>query len=204
MYWFSKILFDYLFATILLFFLSPIFVICSIIFFIDLKENIFFLQKRQGYKGKVFRIIKFKTMNNSLDKNGNLKSDIERLTTTGAFARKYSIDELPGLFNILLGQMSFVGPRPILAEYDKSYSAEQRKRFLVKPGITGWAQVNGRNAISWEEKFKLDIWYIENRSFILDFKILLRTIFKVFDNKDINSNENDTMSKFEGNEKLYE
>ena len=200
MYWFSKILFDYLFAIILLFFLSPIFVICSIIFFIDLKENIFFLQKRQGYKGKVFRIIKFKTMNNSLDKNGNLKSDSERLTTTGAFARKYSIDELPGLFNILLGQMSFVGPRPILAEYDKLYNAEQRKRFLVKPGITGWAQVNGRNAISWEEKFKLDIWYIKNRSFIVDFKILLRTIFKVFDNKDINSNENDTMSKFEGNE----
>ena len=105
MYWFSKILFDYLFAIILLFFLSPIFVICSIIFFIDLKENIFFLQKRQGYKGKVFRIIKFKTMNNSLDKNGNLKSDSERLTTIGAFARKYSIDELPALFNILLQLM---------------------------------------------------------------------------------------------------
>jgi lipopolysaccharide/colanic/teichoic acid biosynthesis glycosyltransferase len=139
-------------------------------------------------------------MNNSLDKNGNLKSDSERLTTIGAFARKYSIDELPALFNILLGQMSFVGPRPILAEYDKLYNAEQRKRFLVKPGITGWAQVNGRNAISWEEKFKLDIWYIKNRSFIVDFKILLKTIFKVFNNKDVNSSKNDTMSKFEGNE----
>ena len=198
MYWFSKILFDYLFAIILLFFLSPIFVICSIIFFIDLKENIFFLQKRQGYKGKVFRIIKFKTMNNSLDKNGNLKSDRERLTITGAFARKYSIDELPSLFNILLGQMSFVGPRPILAEYDKLYSAEQRKRFLVKPGITGWAQVNGRNELSWEEKFKLDIWYIENRSFFLDLKILILTIPKVLSREGIAEEDSATMTIFKG------
>jgi len=200
MYWFFKILFDYIFAIILLFFLSPIFLICSIILFIDLKESIFFLQKRQGYKGKVFRIIKFKTMNNNLDENGNLRSDSERLTTIGSFIRKYSIDELPSLFNILLGQMSFVGPRPILAEYDKLYNIEQRKRFNVKPGITGWAQVNGRNAISWEEKFDLDIWYVNNRGFILDFKIILRTILKIFINDDVNSSMNNTMSKFKGNE----
>lgn len=198
MYWFSKILFDYILAIILLFLLSPIFVICSIILFIDLKENIFFLQKRQGYKGKVFRIIKFKTMNNSLDKNGNLKPDSERLTKIGAFARKYSIDELPGLFNILLGQMSFVGPRPILAEYDKFYNKEQKKRFNVKPGITGWAQINGRNSISWDQKFKLDIWYVNNRSFSLDIFIILKTLFKVFNNKDVNSSNDITMDKFRG------
>ena len=198
MYWFSKILFDYILAIILLFLLSPIFVICSIILFIDLKENIFFLQKRQGYKVKVLIIIKFKTMNNSLDKNGNLKPDSERLTKIGAFARKYSIDELPGLFNILLGQMSFVGPRPILAEYDKFYNKEQKKRFNVKPGITGWAQINGRNSISWDQKFKLDIWYVNNRSFSLDIFIILKTLFKVFNNKDVNSSNDITMDKFRG------
>jgi lipopolysaccharide/colanic/teichoic acid biosynthesis glycosyltransferase len=139
-------------------------------------------------------------MNNNLDENGNLRSDSERLTTIGSFIRKYSIDELPSLFNILLGQMSFVGPRPILAEYDKLYNIEQRKRFNVKPGITGWAQVNGRNAISWEEKFDLDIWYVNNRGFILDFKIILRTILKIFINDDVNSSMNNTMSKFKGNE----
>ncbi len=195
-----KTLFDYILAIILLFIFSPLALFISIFLFIDLKENIFFLQDRQGFKGKVFKIIKFKTMNNDIDESNNLKSDKERTTRFGKILRKYSLDELPSLINILLGQMSFVGPRPILAEYDKLYSVEQRKRFLVKPGITGWAQVNGRNTISWEEKFQFDIWYINNRSFIVDFKILLKTIFKVFNNKDVNSNKNNTMSKFEGNE----
>lgn len=127
------------------------------------------------------------------------ENDKKRLTAFGFLLRKYSIDEIPSLVNVLKGDMSFVGPRPLLAKYDKLYNEEQRKRFMVKPGITGWAQINGRNSISWEEKLKLDIWYIKNRNLILDFEILFKTIFKVFNNKDVDSSKSETMDEFKGN-----
>jgi len=193
-----KIIFDYIFSLILLIILSPLFLFISIILIIKFRGNIFFFQERQGYKGKIFNIIKFKTMNDATDRAGNLKSDKERITKIGKLLRKYSIDELPTLVNILLGQMSFVGPRPILAEYDKLYTQDQRKRFLVKPGITGWAQVNGRNKISWEEKFNLDIWYIKNKGFLLDLKIIIMTIVKIFYNDDVSFDNETTMNKFKG------
>ena len=200
MYLLLKIIFDYIFSLILLIILSPLFLFISIILIIKFRGNIFFFQERQGYKGKIFNIIKFKTMNDATDRAGNLKSDKERITKIGKLLRKYSIDELPTLVNILLGQMSFVGPRPILAEYDKLYTQDQRKRFLVKPGITGWAQVNGRNKISWEEKFNLDIWYIRNRGFLLDLKIIFMTIMKVFGNKDVDFDESVVDIKFQGSD----
>jgi len=193
-----KIIFDYIFSLILLIILSPLFLFISIILIIEFGRNIFFFQERQGYKGKIFNIIKFKTMDDATDRAGNLKSDKERITKIGKLLRKYSIDELPTLVNILLGQMSFVGPRPILAEYDKFYTQDQRKRFLVKPGITGWAQVNGRNKISWEEKFNLDIWYIKNKGFLLDLKIIIMTIVKIFYNDDVSFDNETTMNKFKG------
>tara|TARA_Y100000590_G_scaffold233532_1_gene263075 strand:- start:429 stop:1040 length:612 start_codon:yes stop_codon:yes gene_type:complete len=195
-----KIIFDYIFSLILLIILIPLFLFISIILIIEFGRNIFFFQERQGYKGKIFNIIKFKTMNDATDQAGNLKSDKERITKIGKLLRKYSIDELPTLFNILLGQMSFVGPRPVLAEYDKFYTQDQRKRFLVKPGITGWAQVNGRNKISWEEKFNLDIWYIRNRGFLLDLKIIFMTIMKIFRNKDVDFDESVVDIKFQGSD----
>ena len=198
MYLLLKIIFDYIFSLILLIILSPLFLFISIILIIKFRGNIFFFQERQGYKGKIFNIIKFKTMNDATDRAGNLKSDKERITKIGKLLRKYSIDELPTLVNILLGQMSFVGPRPILAEYDKLYTQDQRKRFLVKPGITGWAQVNGRNKISWEEKFNLDIWYIKNKGFLLDLKIIIMTIVKIFYNDDVSFDNETTMNKFKG------
>ena len=127
------------------------------------------------------------------------KDDKLRTSNLGAFLRKHSIDEIPSLVNVMKGDMSFVGPRPLLSKYDKLYNKDQRKRFLVKPGITGWAQINGRNSISWEEKFKLDLWYVKNSSFMLDFKILFKTIFKVLNNNDVNNSEGETTDEFKGN-----
>lgn len=159
----------------------------------------FFFQVRPGKNAKLFKIIKFKTMNDRNDSNGNLLPDDVRLTKIGNFVRKTSLDEIPQLLNVLKGDMSLIGPRPLLPEYLPLYSAEQNKRHLVRPGITGWAQVNGRNAISWEQKFKLDFWYVENVSFLLDLKILWLTLKKVLVKEGISSATSATMEKFTGN-----
>lgn len=170
-------------------------------FFIVMQSGmpIFFKQVRPGYKEKPFCIYKFRTMTDAQDAHGELLPDEQRLTHIGRVIRKYSLDELPQLFNVLKGDMSFVGPRPLLVEYLVLYNDEQKRRHDVKPGITGWAQVNGRNAIDWEEKFKFDIWYVENRSFWLDMRILWMTFFNVVKQKDIHAANSATMEKFRGN-----
>lgn len=197
MYKSLKLIFDYSLAIILFIVLSPLILLISLIIVLIDGFPIFFIQERQGFNGKFFKIIKFRTMIKEAKNYDSTEiKDHERITKFGNFLRKTSLDELPTLTNILLGHMSFVGPRPLLSEYDKIYNENQRKRFTVKPGITGWAQINGRNKISWKEKFNLDIWYIQNANFSLDLKILLKTITKVFINNDVNSSRNDTMKKF--------
>lgn len=164
-----------------------------------LGSPILFKQQRPGLHGKPFYLYKFRTMTDERDENGKLLPDHLRLTSFGKFLRKYSLDELPQLFNVLKGDISLVGPRPLLMEYLELYTPEQARRHEVKPGITGWAQVNGRNAISWEEKFKLDVWYVDNRTFWLDIKILFLTVIKVLKKEGINQSEYVTMEKFAGN-----
>ena len=159
----------------------------------------FFYQKRPGRGGHIFSIIKFKTMNDRKDASGNLLSDAERLTPIGAFVRKTSLDELPQLVNVLLGDMSLIGPRPLLVEYLPLYNERQMKRHEVKPGITGWAQINGRNTVDWPERFEMDVWYVEHLSFLLDLKIIWRTIFKVVKSEGVSSGTSATMEKFQGN-----
>jgi undecaprenyl phosphate N,N'-diacetylbacillosamine 1-phosphate transferase len=159
---------------------------------------ILFRQKRPGKDEKIFGIYKFRTMTNDTDENGNLLPDEQRLVGIGKFIRSTSLDELPQLFNVLRGEMSFVGPRPLLIEYLDLYNDKQKRRHDVKPGITGWAQVNGRNAISWEQKFDYDVWYVDNQSFWLDMKILWMTFLKVIRRSDISSNTSATMEKFTG------
>ena len=198
MYCFFKTLFDYIFSIILLFLLSPIIFFCSLLIFFDLGLPIFFKQKRGGLNGKPFNIIKFRTMNNHGDLNPSKINDEKRTTKLGAILRKFSLDELPTLINIIKGEMSFVGPRPLLYEYKEHYNDNQNKRFLVKPGITGWAQVNGRNELSWEEKFNLDNWYIKNQSLLLDFKIILLTAKKIFLNSDVDFDNSKDDIKFKG------
>jgi undecaprenyl phosphate N,N'-diacetylbacillosamine 1-phosphate transferase len=166
---------------------------------IKIGRPILFKQQRPGYKEKIFTLYKFRTMSNNIDKHGSLLSDSKRLSKFGKIIRSTSLDELPQLFNVLKGDMSFVGPRPLLVEYLPLYSSKQKTRHNVKPGITGWAQVNGRNAISWQEKFELDCWYVENKSFILDIKILLLTFLRIFKRVGINSKTSATMEKFKGN-----
>lgn len=183
------------FAFVLLF---PVFFIVLILLFLLNTSNPFFIQTRPGKNGKLFNIIKFKTMNDKKDKNGNLLSDEIRLTTLGKMVRKTSLDELPQLLNVIKGDMSIVGPRPLLPQYLKLYSKEQARRHDVKPGITGWAQVNGRNAISWNKKFEYDVWYVNNISFLLDFKILFLTIKKVIKSEDINTHGEATTTPFKG------
>jgi len=197
-YHFCKSPIDFILAFFLVCMLSPIFIFVGLLIFFDLGRPIFFKQKRGGLNENPFYIIKFKTMKNSNNKNINIKDDKRRTSNLGRILRKYSIDEIPSLINILKGEMSLVGPRPLLFEYHKLYNVHQKKRFLVKPGITGWAQISGRNSISWEQKFNLDIWYIENKSFYLDIKILVKTIAKIFYNNDIDSSKSITMSKFKG------
>lgn len=165
-----------------------------------LGSPIIFRQARPGMYGKTFEMIKFRSMRDAVDISGNTLPDSERLTPFGEKLRSTSLDELPGLWNVLKGDMSLVGPRPLLVEYLPLYSEEQSKRHNMKPGITGWAQVNGRNAISWEEKFKLDVWYVENQSLFLDIKILLLTVKKVFIRDGISADGEATMSKFNGSE----
>lgn len=189
---------DKVFALVALIVLSPLILLIGIILFLDLKVWPVFVQKRPGFQQKIFSIYKFKTMRDTTDKNGVLLPDFDRVTPLGKVIRQLSLDELPQLINVLNGQMSFVGPRPLLPEYLPLYTEEQNKRHHVKPGITGWAQVNGRNALSWQEKFKLDVYYVENQSFVLDLKILIKTVGKVILPKDINAGEQLTMEPFNG------
>ncbi len=194
-----KRLFDFFTACLILLFVSPIFLIVSVLIFLFIGFPIFFIQPRPGLNGEIFSVFKFRTMSNLMDVNGQLLSDKKRLTKLGSFLRKLSLDELPQLINVLKGEMSLVGPRPLLVEYLPLYSAEQSRRHNVLPGITGWAQINGRNSLSWEEKFKLDVWYVDNHSFFLDLKILFLTIKKIFVREGISADGIATMNKFTGN-----
>jgi undecaprenyl phosphate N,N'-diacetylbacillosamine 1-phosphate transferase len=191
--------FDFILALMLLICISPLLIAIIIALAITQSGKIFFIQLRPGYRGRIFKIIKFKTMNDKINADGSLLPDMDRMHKTGKFLRKYSLDELPQLFNILTGNMSFVGPRPLLTEYLSLYNEVQQQRHNVKPGITGWAQVNGRNTLSWNEKFKLDIWYVKNQSFILDFRIMILTIKKIFKSAEVNAGKNETMPTFRGN-----
>ena len=189
---------DRIFAFVILIGTLPFFGLVAVLLRISLNKWPFFIQKRPGYKQKIFSIYKFKTMRDTRDENGSLLPDFERITPIGKIIRKLSMDELPQLINVLKGEMSFVGPRPLLQEYLPLYSKEQDKRHDVKPGITGWAQVNGRNALSWKEKFALDVYYVEHQSFFLDLRILIKTVVKVLLPKDINASEQLTMEPFNG------
>ncbi|MGJ0334215.1 undecaprenyl phosphate N,N'-diacetylbacillosamine 1-phosphate transferase [Aliarcobacter cryaerophilus] len=193
-----KNLFDKTLALFLIILFSPIYIVVSLLIFFKMGNPILFRQKRPGYKEKIFGIYKFRTMTNEKDEFGNLLPDDKRLVGIGKFIRSTSLDELPQLFNVLKGEMSFVGPRPLLKEYLPLYNEKQKRRHDVKPGITGWAQVNGRNAISWEQKFDYDVWYVDNQSFWLDIKILWLTFLKVVKRSDISSSTSSTMEKFTG------
>jgi lipopolysaccharide/colanic/teichoic acid biosynthesis glycosyltransferase len=196
---FLKRLLDSILSFVGLLLLSPILLLVTLFLAIANNGKPFFFQLRPGKNEKLFKIIKFKTMNDKKDAAGNLLDDKERLTAIGNFVRKTSLDEIPQLINVLKGDMSLIGPRPLLPEYLPLYSNEQKKRHLVKPGITGWAQVNGRNAISWQQKFEYDVWYVNHLSFKLDLQILLRTFKKVIQSKDINAGTTITMNRFKGN-----
>lgn len=189
---------DLLISTTILILLLPILIIILIFLSVANSGRPFFTQARPGKNGKIFKVIKFKTMNDKRDAFGNLLPDAIRLTPIGRFMRKTSLDELPQLFNVLKGDMSIIGPRPLLVEYLPLYSEKQSRRHEVRPGITGWAQVNGRNAINWEKKFQLDVWYVDHCSFALDMKILLMTIQKVFKSEGINQVGQATAEKFSG------
>lgn len=194
-----KPILDYSLAGFALIIVSPVFLVITVLLVINNRGNAFFVQKRPGKNGVIFNIIKFKTMSNKKDANGTLLSDYERLTFFGKIVRKTSLDEIPQLINVLKGEMSLIGPRPLLPEYLALYSDEQKRRHMVKPGITGWAQVNGRNALSWEEKFIFDVEYVERISAELDAKIVLITIEKVVRRHGVNANNYMTMDHFKGN-----
>lgn len=196
-----KSLFDRVLAVVLILLFAPIYLVVTLLIFFKMGRPILFRQKRPGYKEKIFGIYKFRTMTDERDADGNLLPDEQRLIGVGRFIRSSSLDELPQLLNVLKGEMSFVGPRPLLIEYLPRYSEEQKKRHNVLPGITGWAQVNGRNAISWEQKFEYDVWYVKNQSFMLDMKILWMTFLKVLKRSDISSDTSATMEKFMGTQK---
>jgi len=197
---FIKPAFDFIFALLLLVLSLPIILFPIILLAVANRGKIFFIQPRPGLHSKIFHVIKFKTMNDKKDKQGNLLPDEKRLTNIGKFIRATSLDEIPQLVNVIKGEMSFVGPRPLLVEYLSLYNLKQMRRHEVKPGITGWAQVNGRNTISWKQKFEYDVWYVENQNFLLDIKILFLTMLKVFKSEGINSSTSVTMEKFTGNE----
>jgi len=196
---FFKRLIDFSTALIGLVILSPLFVITTICLYFANNGKPFFLQSRPGLNAKIFKIIKFKTMNDKRDCLGSLLPDDKRMTYIGSIVRKASLDEIPQLINVLKGDMSVIGPRPLLIEYLGLYDDDQKRRHEVKPGITGWAQVNGRNAISWKEKFELDVWYVDNISFLLDFKIFFITIKKVFKKEGISADGHVTTEAFRGN-----
>ena len=194
-----KPFFDKLIALVVLIIALPVILLVMVLLAIANNGKVWFLQPRPGKNERIFRVIKFKTMTDKKDEHGNLLSDDKRLTSIGKFIRKTSLDELPQLINVLIGDMSIVGPRPLLVEYLPLYNNIQKRRHEVKPGITGWAQVNGRNAISWKQRFEYDIWYVDNQSFLFDLKILFLTIKKVFIAEGINSDTHVTMEKFRGN-----
>ncbi len=194
-----KPVFDFLLALALILILSPIFVLLIVLLYFFNQKNVFFFQDRPGKNERIFKIIKFKTMTDQKDKYGNLLPDEFRLTKMGKFVRKTSLDELPQLFNVLKGDMSFIGPRPLLVPYLPIYNEEQKKRHLIKPGITGWAQVNGRNTITWTQKFIYDVYYVDNISIALDAKIFLLTIKKVIKSEGINTVGQATTERFNGN-----
>ena len=190
---------DFSIALIGLVLILPLFILVIVGLFFANQGKPFFFQLRPGKNGKIFKIIKFKTMNDKKDNEGNLLPDANRLTKMGTFVRKTSLDEIPQLLNVLKGEMSLIGPRPLLPEYLPLYNESQRRRHEVKPGITGWAQVNGRNAISWAQKFEYDVWYVENVSFLLDLKILYQTIKKVFKREGITAENSVSAEAFKGN-----
>lgn len=196
---FFKRLFDFIIVLVVLIVIWPILLIVGIwLHFSNHGAGAFFLQERPGKNGKIFKVIKFKTMTDERDSSGNLLPDEQRLTPIGRFIRSTSVDELPQLINVLKGDMALIGPRPLLVQYLPLYTAEQARRHEVRPGITGWAQCHGRNAISWQEKFKLDVWYVDHISFMIDLKVIFITIKKVLSREDINSSTSATMELFDG------
>ena len=197
---FFKPLLDFVLSFLGLIISSPIFLIVFIALLLANKGKVFFLQNRPGKNEEIFKIIKFRTMNDKKDAHGNLLPDEERLTTIGKLVRKTSLDEIPQLINVLLGNMSLIGPRPLLPEYLPLYNDFQKKRHLIKPGITGWAQINGRNAVEWEKKFMFDVWYVENMSFLLDLQIMFLTLKKVLKLEGVNREGEATNIAFKGNE----
>ncbi len=198
-YFFIKRLIDLIMSIIGLITLSPFFLLIPILLFLSGCKNPFFIQKRSGLNGKSINVIKFKTMSDKKDKNGKILPDVDRITKLGNFLRNTSLDEIPQFINILKNDMSLIGPRPLYLDYIPLYSEFQKRRLEIKPGITGWAQINGRNAISWDQKFKFDVWYVDNVSFFLDIKIIFLTIIKIVFRSNISSNNHVTMSKFTGN-----
>ena len=194
----SKIYFDSIFSIIILTFLAIPLSLFGLLIRLKLGSPVLFRQQRPGLRGKPFTLYKFRTMRDAVDAQGQPLPDSQRLTPLGCFLRASSLDELPGLFNVLRGDMSLVGPRPLLMEYLPLYTPQQARRHEVRPGITGWAQVNGRNAISWQQKFELDVWYVDNRSFALDLKILWLTVLKVFKREGISAAGEATMPVFKG------
>ena len=195
---FIKPLCDFFIALLLLIILSPIILFTAILLFLANNGKVFFFQQRPGLNSKLFKIVKFKTMRDLFDQEGIPLPDVMRITAVGIIVRSASLDELVQLINVLKGDMSLVGPRPLLMQYLTRYTPEQAKRHNVKPGITGWAQVNGRNAISWEQKFKLDIEYVEKQSFVLDLKILWMTLLNVLQRKDVSADRHVSMEEFKG------
>jgi sugar transferase EpsL len=193
-----KRLFDFVVGLTALLLLFPIILLVTLLVRCYLGKPVVFCQQRPGLLGRPFNIYKFRTMIEAYDSNGDLLSDEERMTALGSFLRKYSLDELPQLFNVIKGDLSLIGPRPLLMEYLPMYSEEQARRHNVRPGISGWAQVNGRNTVSWEDKFKYDVWYVEHHSFWLDMKILWMTFIKVISSEGVSQEGNVTMEKFQG------
>jgi lipopolysaccharide/colanic/teichoic acid biosynthesis glycosyltransferase len=203
-YWSDKVkrILDLLIALCALCALLPILIVVALFVCIKLGAPILFTQDRPGLNGKKFKMMKFRSMLDATDKHGNQLPDEQRMTAFGAFLRSASLDELPGLFNVIKGDMSLVGPRPLLVQYLPLYNKEQARRHKVRPGITGWAQVNGRNAISWEDKFTFDVWYVDNQGFWLDLKILVLTVKKVFIKEGISADDHVTMPFFTGNNNM--
>ncbi|AKD01944.1 sugar transferase [Pontibacter korlensis] len=198
---FLKRIIDFILSLTAFIVLLPVFLVVTALLYFANQGKPFFLQSRPGKDGKIFRVIKYKTMNDQKDAQGNLMPDEVRLTPVGRFVRKTSLDEIPQLLNVIKGDMSLIGPRPLLVEYLPLYNEVQRRRHEVRPGITGWAQVNGRNAISWSEKFRYDVWYVDNMSLWLDLKIIFMTVFKIFKSEGISAEGVATMPRFQGNDR---
>lgn len=197
--YFIKFLIDFILSIMLISILSPIFFFVTLLLFFANRGRVFFTQSRPGKHAKPFKVIKFKTMNDKLDSSGNLLPDAKRLTPIGCYIRKTSLDELPQLINVIKGDMSLIGPRPLLEEYLPQYDEIQKRRHEVRPGITGWAQINGRNSISWNQKFLFDVYYVDNVSFLFDLRIILLTFQKVIKRENVNQKGNLTVEKFNRN-----